>query len=84
MKLTIWMICYLTWLANIHHLDRQTSSTQIFYRMVANADELVYDKTTHSSLSSVARLFDVYFLPLYARFHRLKPNQSTPSASGSH
>jgi hypothetical protein len=33
-----------------------TSSTQAFYRMVARADEMVHDTTTHSSLSAIARL----------------------------
>jgi hypothetical protein len=39
--------------------DTPTSSTQAFYRMVAKADELVHDKTTHSSLSAVACLLAV-------------------------
>ena len=39
--------------------DTPTSSTQAFYRMVANADELVHYKTTHLNLSVVARLLAV-------------------------
>jgi hypothetical protein len=33
-----------------------TSSTQAFYRMVAGAYETVHERTTHSSLSAIARL----------------------------
>lgn len=39
--------------------DEPTPYTQAFYRMVASADELVHEKTTHSSLSVVARLLAV-------------------------
>jgi hypothetical protein len=34
-----------------------TAYAKAFYRMVASADELVHDRTTHSRLSAVARLF---------------------------
>jgi hypothetical protein len=36
-----------------------TSYVEAFYRMVASADELVHDRTTHSRLSVVARLLAV-------------------------
>ena len=46
-----------------HHppiLDAEPSAyAKAFYRMVASADELVHDRTTHSRLSAVARLFAV-------------------------
>jgi hypothetical protein len=46
-----------------HHppiLDAEpTTYAKAFYRMVASADELVHDRTTHSTLSVVARLLAV-------------------------
>jgi hypothetical protein len=36
-----------------------TAYAKAFYRMVASADELVHDRTTHSCLSAVARLMAV-------------------------
>jgi hypothetical protein len=46
-----------------HHppiLDAEpTAYAKAFYRMVASADELVHDRTTHSCMSIVARLFAV-------------------------
>ncbi|CAD6242072.1 unnamed protein product [Miscanthus lutarioriparius] len=46
-----------------HHppiLDAEPSAyAKAFYRMVASADELVHDRTTHSRLSAIARLFAV-------------------------
>jgi len=36
-----------------------TTYAKAFYRMVASEDELVHDRTTHSRLSVVARLFVV-------------------------
>ena len=65
--------------------DTPTSSTQAFYRMVANADELVHDKTTHSSLSTVARLLAVksmynmsidHYDDLFEIIHELLPPDS--------
>ena len=44
-----------------HHppiLDAEpTSYTKAFYRMAVSVDELVHDRTTHSSLSAVAHLW---------------------------
>lgn len=39
--------------------ETPTASAQAFYRMVASADELVHEKTLHSSLSAIARLLAI-------------------------
>jgi len=39
--------------------DEPTDYAKALYRMVASADELVHEKTTHSRLSAVARLLAV-------------------------
>lgn len=39
--------------------DEPVPSAQAFYRMVATADQQVHDKTTHSTLSAIARLLSI-------------------------
>jgi hypothetical protein len=72
-----------------HHppiLDAEkTAYAKAFYRMVASVDELVHDRTTHSTLSAVARLLAVKsrynmsiaeYDDILGRIHELLPTDS--------
>ena len=39
--------------------EEPTAAAQAFYRMIANAEELVHDQTKHSTLSATARLISI-------------------------
>jgi hypothetical protein len=45
--------------STLHDDDEPLAYVKAFYRMVASADELVHEKTTHTCLSVVARLLAV-------------------------
>lgn len=39
--------------------EEPTAAAKAFYRMIASAEELVHDQTTHSTLSATARLISI-------------------------
>jgi len=39
--------------------EEPTTSAKAFYRMIASAEELVHDQTTHSTLSATAHLISI-------------------------
>uniref|UniRef100_A0A0A9BSQ8 Uncharacterized protein n=1 Tax=Arundo donax TaxID=35708 RepID=A0A0A9BSQ8_ARUDO len=48
-------------IATVYQLaeEEPTASAQAFYRMVKSADEHVHSQTTHSRLSTIARLLSI-------------------------